>query len=253
MASFKRASNEKSGKLILLSIPFIAAGIFTSCGSIRYLIMSDQEKMEYNVSHLGNYIREEKELSIVCYGDSITYGYTPFTGQKVKNPYPETLASLLQKNRNGKPVTVLNEGVPGWTTENAVLFIENRVLQHNPDLVILMFGINDSIQKIGVEKYRQGMIQIIRRLKKENIKILLLSPTPILSWKNEELKPYTKRAVDIAMDENIAFVDIHTHFMENYSEDERRIMLPDTVHFKDQYYPMIAQIIMGSLYPSERD
>ncbi len=240
-------------KLILLPIIFIAAGIFTRCGSIRYLIMSNQEKMEYNLTHLADFIREEKELSIVCYGDSITYGYTPFTGQKVKKPYPETLAKLLQKTRNGKPVTVVNEGVPGWTTENAVLFIENRVLRHEPDFVILMFGINDSIQKIGVEKYRQGMIQIIRRLKIENKKILLLSPTPILSWKNEELKPYAKRAVDIALGENVAFVDIHTHFMENYSEDERQIMLPDTVHFQEKYYPRIAQIIMENLYPSERD
>ncbi|MBP7216169.1 MAG: hypothetical protein KBA46_02680 [Candidatus Omnitrophica bacterium] len=75
--------------------------------------------------------------TIICFGDSITFGYGVERGED----YPAALAKIL-----GRPV--LNQGIDGDTAEQAFARFQSDVLDRNPSLVILEFGGNDFLENV---------------------------------------------------------------------------------------------------------
>jgi lysophospholipase L1-like esterase len=81
----------------------------------------------------------------IAFGDSITFG----TGdEKNLGGYPARLEQLL--NSRGAPSTVLNAGLPGEATGEALTRL-NRVLQGGGDVLLLMEGTNDVNEKVSNE------------------------------------------------------------------------------------------------------
>ena len=88
--------------------------------------------------------------TILCYGDSNTYGYDPETG--FRYPYEDRWTTILQK-RLGDEALVIPEGLNGRTTcfedeirpgRNGFAYLEPCLHSHGPiDLVVLMLGTND--------------------------------------------------------------------------------------------------------------
>lgn len=88
--------------------------------------------------------------TILCYGDSLTWGYAPISGARYPKDIRWTgvLARLL-----GPEFEVVEEGLPGRTTVFDVFYnpnlngedhLEVELFTHAPlDLVILMLGTND--------------------------------------------------------------------------------------------------------------
>ena len=72
-----------------------------------------------------------KGKNIMCFGDSLPFGY----GAKAGGDYPTTLASLTK-------IPVINAGVNGDTTYQALDRFEADVLSKDPCLVIVEFGAN---------------------------------------------------------------------------------------------------------------
>ena len=77
--------------------------------------------------------------NIICFGDSLTYG----TGASEGNDYPSLLANMV-----GEPV--INAGVPGDTTADALARLEKDVLSRDPKMVLITLGGNDL--KNGVDR-----------------------------------------------------------------------------------------------------
>ncbi len=88
--------------------------------------------------------------TVLCYGDSNTYGYVPETGMRYPRDvrYPGRLQLLL-----GDDHTVIEEGCNGRTTihddpidgwKNGLDYLKPCLYSHKPvDIVILMLGSND--------------------------------------------------------------------------------------------------------------
>src|SRR4051812_27019526 len=74
--------------------------------------------------------------TIVTFGDSVTAvrGHTEV--------YSTLLASDLAFS--GKEVKVINAGIGGNTTSNGMARLQKDVLAHQPDVAVIMFGINDA-------------------------------------------------------------------------------------------------------------
>lgn len=238
-------------RIITLAAVFILIFYLQGCQSLNFFSMSNEQKIMQNKKKLRKKLIEASSLNIVCFGNSITYGYTPFTGEQAEIPYPKKLKSLLTHKRSGKKTTVINSGVPGWTTVNAELYIDQKVLQKKPDFVLIMFGINDSLQEIGPERYKSLLKEMVQILKKNNIDILLLTPTPIYSWKNIQLKKYVKKAKEVALEEQVPYVDLFQYYINNYTNKDRKALLPDTVHFDPVKYSEIAEVIYQDLIESD--
>ncbi|MFC1804852.1 GDSL-type esterase/lipase family protein [Candidatus Omnitrophota bacterium] len=80
---------------------------------------------------------DSKGTQIICFGDSITFGYGALPGED----YPAVLTELVE-------YPVINAGIDGDTTVEGVKRFKSDVLDRDPLLVIIEFGGNDFLRKI---------------------------------------------------------------------------------------------------------
>ncbi len=88
--------------------------------------------------------------AIVCFGDSITFGYGANPGED----YPTALAKITS-------IPVINKGVDGDTSEEALERVASDVLAQDPVLVIVEFGGNDFLHKVPVAETKVNIGKII--------------------------------------------------------------------------------------------
>lgn len=101
--------------------------------------------------------------SIVCFGDSITFGYGVASGED----YPAYLRKLTQ-------IPVINAGEDGDTTFLALERLQDDVLAKNPRLVIVEFCGNDFIKKITKEDTLSNLSKIIDRIQEKGAMVALV-------------------------------------------------------------------------------
>lgn len=138
---------------------------------------------------------ETRRKTILCYGDSNTYGYDPVSGKRLPEGvrWTSRLKELL-----GPGYKVIEEGCNGRTTvfkepgaewKNGLEYLKPCLNSHKPvDLVILMLGTNDlkTMFHAAAKDAAAGaerLVQIIREFTLEkqgsSAKILLVSPPEI--------------------------------------------------------------------------
>jgi len=79
-------------------------------------------------------------VRVVCFGDSVT-GVYYHTGSR--RAYTDMLRIALRQAAPQASIEMFNAGISGHTTENALARIDRDVISHQPDLVTVMFGLND--------------------------------------------------------------------------------------------------------------
>ncbi|MCZ2721884.1 SGNH/GDSL hydrolase family protein [Marinomonas sp. 15G1-11] len=137
--------------------------------------------------------------TVLCYGDSLTWGAAPQGGRFNRNQrWPELLAKQL-----GEQHEVINFGLPGRTTiwndpfregRNGSLAIQSALEIFGPvDILIIMLGTNDLKHyfNIGAYEASKGIEQIIHKVhapsphKFAAPKIVIVAPPNILSPKGD--------------------------------------------------------------------
>jgi lysophospholipase L1-like esterase len=76
---------------------------------------------------------------IVCIGGSTTYTTVPADS----DTYPAQLERILRERYGDAQVEVLNAGVGGWSSWECLIDLELRVIDLQPDLLVVYHGIND--------------------------------------------------------------------------------------------------------------
>ena len=105
-------------------------------------------------------------ITILALGDSLTTGY----GLAAEASFASRLEQIL--NREGGDVRVIDGGVSGDTAYDGLRRID-RLLAHNPDLVIVEFGTNDWYSGLPVEESKANLARIIDKCKNAGALVLL--------------------------------------------------------------------------------
>src|SRR3989344_3170755 len=103
------------------------------------------------------------EKPIVFFGNSITAGQ----GAGADEDFP----SLIGKALN---VPIVNAGVSGSTTRDALLRINKDVLSKNPSIVVIELGGNDLLEHVDIEVSRRNFDLILSKIKPTGAKIVIL-------------------------------------------------------------------------------
>lgn len=77
---------------------------------------------------------------IVCLGDSWTFGMNVSQDQA----YPQRLSAALQQQFPRATFEVLNRGVLGYSSYQGAQLLRNRILDLDPDVVVIGYAMNDS-------------------------------------------------------------------------------------------------------------
>lgn len=169
----------------------------------------------------------------------------------------------------GYNVDVINSGVGGNNTNHALERFEKDVLDHGPEMVFFMFGINDSAidvkdgktePRVGKGKYIENISSMADELLKRKIIPVLLTTQPMVMTENLEalynFPPYSEKGFnfmlteyvqalrDIAKVKSIDLIDIFKIFQDRYkTDDELRKVLPDGMHPGEEGQTLISDAI----------
>ena len=103
-------------------------------------------------------------MKVICFGDSNTYGYDPrsYFGGRYEEPWPEHLArksgwKVINQGENGRQIPSVSVSFPEDT-----------------DLLILMLGTNDLLNRHTPEAMAWRMEKFLREINLDKKKILLM-------------------------------------------------------------------------------
>ena len=102
--------------------------------------------------------------TVLALGDSLTYG----TGASPETAYPTVLAELSGWN-------VVNAGVSGNTSAQALERLPGLLAEHQPKLVIVSIGGNDFLRQLPEADTRANIIAICRQALGSGAQVLLVA------------------------------------------------------------------------------
>ena len=173
---------------------------------------------------------------IVTFGDSLTAGVAG-------RSYPENLQDIL--DQNGYSYRVDNQGVSGDTTTDGLARIDNVISQH-PRLVLLEFGGNDGLRGVPVSSTEKNMRELILRLQKESIPIVLLGITLPPNYGPDYVKPFTAMFPKLAQENHLKlmpFLLIHVY-------QDSSLMQPDGIHPNGEGNKIVARDVFDLIKPN---
>jgi len=174
--------------------------------------------------------------SVMAIGDSIT-------------TYRYSYARLLQHLLPGSDF--INHGYSGYTSNQGLELSHTRFVHAQPDVVFVMYGVNDCKQFAGThgrplvssDESRGNLTGIVEAFRQHtNADIVLLTPTPVVSeviannpdfdqmyltWDNADLAQIAQVVRDVSETQQTRFVDLFNTFGSNPSPD---LYLPDGLH-----------------------
>lgn len=99
--------------------------------------------------------------TVVALGDSLTIGVNS----------DESYVDILS---DWSDVNIINEGVSGDTTQEALDRLQSDVLSRNPDVVLVFLGGNDILQNIPKETTFSNLSLIVERIQNSGAEVILL-------------------------------------------------------------------------------
>lgn len=189
-----------------------------------------------------------KTTRIVCFGDSITGVYYHSGSARA---WTDMLGIALQQAYPTAKLEMVNAGISGHTTGDALARIEKDVLAKKPDLVVIMFGMND-VARVGIDDYEKNLRTITRQCLDAGAAVMLCTPNSVYenpTRPNVKLASYSERVRTVARDFNIPLVDFFKDWSELHQQDPRAWMLlmSETIHPNLNGHKRFAELITRSL------
>lgn len=172
-------------------------------------------------------------LRIVAFGDSLTAGYGLPQGQD----FASRLEAALKKR--GHDVVIANAGVSGDTTAGGRARFDWAVPPET-DGVILELGANDVLRGIPPKTTRANLEDILARLRKRNIPVLLTGMRALANWGPDYAKAF--EAIFPELSEKYGAL-YYPFFMEGVI-DKPELKLEDALHPNQQGVETIVSRIV---------
>ena len=190
---------------------------------------------------------ELKENSYLGFGNSITYGYLDYQEAPDLGYIPRLQALLINEYGDGQ---VINEGWPGETTIGGVSRIEEVLLTHQAQYLLLMEGTNDIIFKeISTATSEFNLKEMVRKSKEHGVYVIITTIIPRNDWRwkrvyyRERIYDLNDRIRSLAAAERIPLIDFFNLFY-NYPEEEggwTSLLSSDKVHPSEKGYQLMAE------------
>jgi len=118
-------------------------------------------------------------INIVCHGHSVPSGYTHTPEVRTFDAYPHLLHRGLNERFPHAVVNVIITAIGGENSEQGAARFQRDVLALRPEIVTIDYALND--RRIGLPRSEKAWRAMIEAALKQNLKIILLTPTADLS------------------------------------------------------------------------
>ncbi len=176
------------------------------------------------------------DKTVVALGDSVT----------CNGGWTEAVGDLMG-------CEIINSGVSANRTTEALARFESDVASYHPNIVLLMFGINDCVQYYYSDKtvavFKTELMELYNKCKNIGADVIFLSPNNIKIEKlnfdrykdygglQECFPKFVETVKIVAAETGSHYIDIYSHF----SNAEQ--LLCDTVHPNSKGYEIITSVV----------
>jgi acyl-CoA thioesterase I len=187
----------------------------------------------------NNNVNATQPIRILAYGDSLTAGYR----LPPSDSYPKQLETLLRAD--GMNVEIINGGVSGDTSAQALSRLTWSLNKGPFDYVLLCIGANDGLRQQPVAALENNLRKMIQEFQKKNIQVILLGmqlPTNFSpAYRNAFAKTYPKIAKEFKL-------SLYPFILEDVTQ-KPALNLNDTIHPNKAGYTVIAKNLHKFLKP----
>lgn len=189
-----------------------------------------------------------KPVRVVCFGDSVT-GVYYHTGSR--RAYPDMLGIALHRVSPRAKVEMINAGISGHTTVNALARIDRDVLRRKPDLVTVMFGLND-MTRVPLDKYRANLKEIVRKCRAAGAEVVLATPNNVTdtpSRPTKKLLAYCDVVREVGRELRVPVCDVYREFdaVRAHGAFDWRLQMSDVIHPNMEGHKRIAAALAQTI------
>ncbi len=221
-------------------------------------------KEKINLDYEG--LKAHGPINIVAFGDSVTHGAVGAGEIFYDTVYHERLKAKILAVKNYVPVNIINAGIGGITAKDSLDRIDSQVLCHNPDLVIVCFGLNDVNRPL--DEYIDSLRTIFERCSAV-CDVIFLTPNMLntytaddteekyreYSQKTAELQNggrmdlYMESAVKLAKEMNISVCDCYAKWKELSKTQDTTMLLANRInHPTREMHELFAQSLFDMIF-----
>ena len=145
-------------------------------------------KIKDKINLDGEGLIKHGAITIVAFGDSVTHGLLGEGEIDYESVYWNRLKRKINQKRDFVPVNVINSGISGISAEHSLPRLESQVLAHNPDLVIVCFGLNDVNGEL--ENYISALKVIFAKCVEKGAEVIFLTPNMMNTYVAQDTLPH---------------------------------------------------------------
>ncbi|GJM65035.1 SGNH/GDSL hydrolase family protein [Persicobacter diffluens] len=119
---------------------------------------------------------KNRTVNIVFHGHSVPSGYYNTPTVKTLEAYPHLTLQGVKAQYPNAVVNVITTSIGGENSTSGVKRFKNEVLTHKPDVLFIDYALND--RGVSLEEARKAWEKMIKMAKKQNIKLILCTPSP---------------------------------------------------------------------------
>lgn len=228
--------------------------------------MKISEKLKMNADG----IRQHGPINIVAFGDSITHGILDYNEVDYDTTYWSRLRKKILSIREYVPVNAINSGIDGITSKLSIERLERDAFNHNPDLLIVCFGLNDV--NYPLEDYISSLDTIFKKCNKKGIYTIFLTPNMFNTYSADDTyvgwKPYSEKTAEmqnngkvdtyidsgkkVANENNIPICDVYAMWKELSKTEDITMLLSNRIsHPTREMNEMTADALFKMIFADE--
>lgn len=213
---------------------------------------------------------ENGPITIVAFGDSVTHGAVAEDEINYETVYWNRLRKKLIEFRNYVPINVINAGIGGITANGSLERMETQVLAHNPDLVIVCFGLNDVNEELSV--YLNALKIIFQRCMERGIEVIFMTPNMFNTYVHEntpkrhfeyagvtaemqncgKMDTYMEAAVVVAKEMGVKVCDCYAKWKELAKVQDVTVLLANYInHPTKEMHELFANSLYETIFEDE--
>ncbi len=222
--------------------------------------------LEAFVKRINQPHSEKGAVNIVCLGDSVTQGFFANGPADHEAAYPVKLRKLLDFYYPAQVFNVINSGIGGTTAAQAVERFDRDVLKFQPDLVLIMFGVNDCND---LPKYLESLDTMFKVLNEKGIPAVYITEHMMNTYLADDTLPelinhckwsaekQTNGTMDtlfaegkrVAAENGIAICDIYDKWKKLYANrvDVTMLLANRTNHPVPEMHTLLTHEIINTL------
>jgi len=190
---------------------------------------------------------KNRTINLVFHGHSVPAGYFKTPVVNTLDSYPYQLLRKIKELYPYSVINIINTSIGGENAESGEKRFASDVLTHKPDVLFIDYALND--RRIGLEKAKNAWESMIQQALKNNIKIILLTPSPdqkvAILEPNNILENHANQIRDLSKTYGIGLVDSYALFRQKVtSGDSLSNFMSQVNHPNEKGHALIAEEIL---------